>query len=124
MKNKIKILEMGSEGGSITLYRMTDKEKNHWFYYSVNEMAYEEFDIEAVRKDSEFSSNITEAFEKMQKRYVSILSLYPLYVHPDYKIKVLAFLKKYIRQTNQSIDIHQWATIFEIEEYEFKDLLY
>lgn len=124
MKNKIKILEMGSEGGSITLYRMTDKEKNHWFYYSVNEMAYEEFDIEAVRKDSEFSLNITEAFEKMQKRYESILSLYPLFVHPEYKIKILAFLKRYIRDTSSGIDFYQWAKVFEIEEFELKELLH
>ena len=124
MQKQITILEMGADGGSIKLCRITDPEKNHWFYHCVNEMAYEDLDIEAVHKDSQYSPNITEAFEKMIDIYTSVLSLYPLFVHPDYKINILGYLKKNIRTTNNEYDLYQWAKVFQIEESELKDLLY
>ena len=124
MKKQITILEMGADGGSIKLCRITDSDMNHWFYHCVNEMAYEDLDIEAVHENSEFSPNITEAFEKMIDIYVSVLSLYPLVVHPDYKINILRYLKRYLRNTNNEYDFQQWARVFQIDQDELKDLLY
>ena len=123
MQKQITILEMGTEGGSIKLCRITDLEQKNWFYHCVNEMAYEDLDIEAVHKESQFSPNITEAFEIMRKNYNSVLRFYPLFVHPDYKINILGYLKKNIRTTNNEYDLYQWAKVFQIEESELKDLL-
>lgn len=121
MTNHTKIIEMGAEGGSITLYKCIDKKNEDWYYHSVSEMAYEDLDVEGIDKKSKYSMSMAEAFIKMQGEYNNIFSLYPLFVHPEYKIIVLALLEEYVNNIDEHIDYYQWANVLEMEVEELKN---
>jgi hypothetical protein len=121
MTNHTKIIEMGAEGGSITLYKCIDKKNEDWYYHSVSEMAYEDLDIEGVDKKSKYSMSVAEAFIKMQAEYNNIFSLYPLMAHSDYKYIALSLLEEYVNNIDEHIDYYQWANVLEMQVEELKN---
>lgn len=123
MTNHTKIIEIGAEGGSITLYKCTDKKNEDWYYHSVSEMAYEDLDIEGIDNNSKFSMSLAETFIKMQGEYNNVFSLYPLMVHHDYQLIALGLLEEYVASVDKNIDYHQWANVLGMEEHELKNKL-
>lgn len=123
MKNQTKILEMGAEGGSITLFQIKDKKDTDWYFHSVHEMAYMDLDLEGIDRNSQYSMSIAEAFIKMQGEYKNVFSLYPLMVHSDYKYIVLALLEEYVKNIDENIDYQTWAHVLEMKEEELKNNL-
>ncbi|WP_248722734.1 hypothetical protein [Seonamhaeicola sp. ML3] len=121
MKNHTRIIEIGAEGGSITLYKYIDKKNEDWYYHSVSEMAYEDLELEGINKKSKHSMSIAEAFIKMQREYNNVFSLYPLFVHPEYKFIALALLEEYVNIIDEHINYYQWANVLEMEVEELKN---
>jgi hypothetical protein len=97
------ILEIGGEGGSIHL-----TESNGKFQYATNEAAAldmldeeEQLEIKAIleaRNAGNFFDTFESAMESLLKRY-PIFSLYPLFVHPEYKKRILEYYKKHLQNS-------------------------
>lgn len=122
MKKHSKILEIGGEGGSVTLYEKLDGRNIKTYYHSTDEMSMEE-DGETINQKSTFSSSVAEALIKMQLQYPNIFSLYPLEIHKQHKEIILKFLTLYAQNREHTIDVGQWAQLFELESKELYSIL-
>lgn len=77
---KIKLLEMGSEGGSITLFKTIDSQNRERYSYAVNEMDYDLEDLTPVDFSSESVQSFEEAYRILKNKYPHLLMLYPVFM--------------------------------------------
>jgi hypothetical protein len=93
MNKSTTILEVGTEGGSLTLAK-----SGRGFCYTSDETTLKAFfddltDSELVNKSIIFKS-FPEAMESMIKRY-PVFDLYPVKIHPAYKKRIHAYFLAY-----------------------------
>ncbi|WP_299432905.1 hypothetical protein [uncultured Maribacter sp.] len=87
-----KLLEIGAEGGAISLCKVNDKEKIAYFY-TVDEMDYNLEDFSAIQTGSTAFSTFMAAYNALLKKYPFIYRLYPLYIHSEIKTFILSEFK-------------------------------
>lgn len=114
MTNKTKVLEIGAEGGTITMYQVFDAKNKDWYIYSVNDMGPDD-EVPGVIKDSNYSMSYVEAFFKMLKAYPHLLELYPLYVHSDFVHPTMTIIKE-ITIIKDYINYAAWAEVLQVTE--------
>lgn len=107
-----KIFELGAEGGSLTIYKITEGKNQDWYFHRTIEMAFQEFDLNGIDKSSIFSMSFPEAMFKLLNQYPYCLNLYPLYVNDNYKEVVIEFLKQ---KVNEIDNIQTWENLLGIE---------
>lgn len=71
---------MGSEGGSITLFKTIDSQKRESYFYAVNEMDYDLEDLTPVNFSSESVQSFEEAYRILKNKYPHLLMLYPVFI--------------------------------------------
>jgi hypothetical protein len=118
MTNKIKVLEIGAEGGSITMYQVFDAKNKDWYIFSVNDMGLDD-EVPGVIKDSNYSMSYVEAFFRMLKAYPHLLELYPLYVHTDFAYSTMVIIKE-LTINKDYINYTEWAKVLEVTEVDLK----
>lgn len=118
MTNKTKVLEIGAEGGSITMYRVFDAKDHDWYMYSVNDMGMDD-EVAGLTKDSNYSMSYVEAFFRMLKAYPNLLALYPIFVHADYTYPTIVIIKE-ITINKDCINYTAWANVLEVLEDDLK----
>jgi len=112
-KNKIYI-ELGAEGGSLTIYQMIDHENNDWYFHEVNDMGLDD-EVSGVQKTSKYSFSFAEDFIKLQYHYPQLFELYPLYVDENCVKVVLLFLQEYLKNNATAyIDKQRWAEVLNV----------
>ena len=115
MKKPTVILEIGSEGGSLCLYK-TEK----GYFYSTNESALLDFDDELKPEDvhstSQLFASFNEAMLSMLFRY-RVFGLYPIFVHPDYVDIIKDQYQKYmiVYGHGQTWDDRNWFELLHPE---------
>jgi len=116
---KTKVFELGAEDGSLSIYKFIDKDNKDWYFHNVNDMGFEDEDIPPTNRDSVFSKSYAEAFIKMLAEYPYVLSLYPLFVHPDV-VNVTMLFFKVNSKSIEYIDYHIWAEVLKVKVEELK----
>ncbi len=84
MKNEIKILEIGSEGGTLDFYAVTGKSKTHY--------------VVGSNLDKKYQS-VEEMLLDYSKNNDSLLWYYPVNINPDYKDKLVPVLLNEFKKT-------------------------
>ena len=120
MNNTKKVLELGAEGGSISIFQFIDAENKDWYYYNVNEMSYEDLGLSGVNKNSEYAMSFAEAMIRMLGKYPNALEFYPLYVDLENKNVLIEVIKQTIKN-NDYFDYQRWAELLEIGIEELKN---
>ncbi len=109
-----KVLEIGAEGGSITLYGSKDANGEWWFSRHTDERTMKDLLTEEDQIGLEF-----ESFSERAKGWegaLKILSrypwpcLYPLYVHPEFADSVMFEVKKASGEQDH-INLRHWAAV-------------
>ena len=91
MKELNKLLEVGSEGGSVILFQMKDK-----FFFTTEEFLFaDEFDLDKLSSDSEMFFSVEEAIISLVMTY-SIFQLHPIFVETEYKKLVKIYFDNFI----------------------------
>ncbi|MEZ4854714.1 hypothetical protein [Flavobacterium sp.] len=116
MKQPIKLLEIGAEGGAIILYKCLDDRNNDWYYFSTEEMAFDELFVNGIIKKSNYCMTTAEALLKMEHQYNNVWSLHPLYVDESLHDIVLLFLQNYLLQEKNIIDFYTWSNVLNTTE--------
>lgn len=117
MKNQEKILELGVEGGSITIFKFYDKKGNDWYYHHTQEMGWEDLGLNGVdRKSKDISMSFPEAMVTMIGKYENAMSFYPVFVDLKYKGVIIEFLKGYRKDIEMSKE--RWFELLNINEDE------
>lgn len=119
MKNG-KVFEIGAEGGSFTVFRFDSKTESG-YYYTLQEMAYEDLDIESSEFKSSKSTSFVGVMNILINKYNYILCLYPLYLDTDYIEEMSNILKSYKRKNE--IDLSQWANLLGANEEKLQYIL-
>jgi|HubBroStandDraft_1064217.scaffolds.fasta_scaffold78769_2 hypothetical protein len=110
------ILEIGAEGGSLKVLGRLDD--NCMPYYSIQlrdqslEFLSEEESGSTIRRDSEWTASWDDAIKNLG-RYPWPM-LYPLYVHPDYRERVLANVEQYRGRDGQparASAVEKWTRV-------------
>jgi hypothetical protein len=88
------ILEVGSEGGSVTLYKIGNQ-----YFYSTNESTLadlldESEDIEYKSRSPKFDS-FDLAMKSLMAKY-RLFSLHPIEVNPDFKKKIIKYYEEFL----------------------------
>lgn len=80
MKELKKILEVGSDGGSVRMFQLQNN-----FFFSTDEFLFvDEFNLDQLSSTSEIYATFEEAMIGILKKY-SIFQLHPLYIDPYFK---------------------------------------
>ena len=91
MKELQKILEVGSDGGSITMIQL----KNNFFFTTEEFLFSDEFNLDQLTSTSEMFATFEEAMLAMLKEY-PIFQLYPLFVDPNFRKSVKVYFDNYL----------------------------
>lgn len=86
---------MGSEGGSITLFKTIDSQKRESYSYAINEMDYDLEDLTPVDFSSESIPNFEEANRILKNKYPNLLMLYPVFIDTSI-VDFISKEKKYL----------------------------
>lgn len=117
--NKTKVLEIGDEGSSVTLYRFNDVNNKEWFFHVVGSSAYGSNEIGSSENRSDYSYSYTAAFIRLEASIKGVLGLYALYVAPEYRNNTLDFIN-IMQETEKSyINKERWAEVLGVEINEF-----
>jgi hypothetical protein len=114
---KIKVLEIGAEGGLLSIYRTTIDNKD--FYFSDENSGIDDFRVSNNEK-RRHSYSFAEEFIIISSRYPNILSLHPLFVHEDYKNFIILMLKDYQLEKEFFVDYQSWSRVLDANIEEFK----
>lgn len=115
MKNQEKIIELGVEGGSVTIFKFYDEKGNDWYYHHTQEMSYEDLGLNGTDKTSKhISMSFTEAMLTMIKEYNNVMSFYPVYCNLDFQPVIVEFLKAY--KDDISWNKERWFELLKIDE--------
>lgn len=118
MKNQEKIVELGTEGGSVAIYKFCDEKGKDCYYHQTEEMSYEDLDLSGVdRKSKQISMSFRKAMLTMIKEYNNVMSFYPVYCNMEFQTEIVEFLKKY----RDDIAMHKerWFELLKIDETTF-----
>ena len=123
MKNLEKIIELGVEGGSVSIYKYLDEKGNDFYYHHTQEMGWDDLELQGVDNRSKYTSiSFPEAMIVMIGEYNNAMSFYPVFVHLDFKPVIVEFLKSYRKDIEMQKD--RWFEILKIEETDLdKDIL-
>lgn len=118
MKNHEKIIELGAEGGSVSIFLFYDEKGNDWYYHQVQEMSFEDVGISGVDRKSKFSKSLVEAMLRMINEYSCAMRLYPVYCNLSFKPVIVEFLKSY----RSDIEMHkkQWFELLQLNEFDLE----
>ena len=115
MKNQEKIIELGVEGGSVSIFKYLDKKGDDWYYHHTQEMNWDDLGLNGVEKKSKHHSmSFPEAMIRLLGDYEYAMSFYPVFVSLKYKPVIVEFLKQY----RNEIEMHKerWFELLKIEE--------
>ena len=115
IKKQDKIIKLGVEGGSISIYKFLDEKGNDWYYYNTQVMSYDGLGLNGVdRKSKDNFMSFPEAMVTMLGEYKNSMSYYPVYINLDFQPVIVAFLKAY----RKDITMHKerWFELLEIKE--------
>lgn len=91
----VKLLEIGAEGGSFSLYKSKKSKKDDYYYfYKVSEIKYDLEDVSIIKEKPQKFTTFLEAFKTLKKKYKSLFQFYPLYINNEVKQDVLKCLNK------------------------------
>lgn len=93
MKQEKLILEAGADGGSVRLFQI-----KNYFLYATDESTLKEFIPELTDEELKSKSGIFTSFAQAMESLLEkfpIFSLYPLYVHPDFKNVIIPYYQKF-----------------------------
>lgn len=115
MKNQEKIIELGVDGGSVTIFKFYDKNGNDWYYHHTQEMCYEDLGLSGIdKKSKDFSMSFPEAMIKMIKEYNNVMSFYPVFCNLNFQPVIVEFLKAY--RNDIAMNKERWFELLEIDE--------
>jgi len=110
MSEMQKVLELGTEGGTLRISRYFDDKGHDWYVYSVSEMSYDDLDLNGINERSKISSmSFPEAIFRMLKEYENGLSYFPLFIEPEFKPVMKEILTQYKRENE--IDTPNWEIL-------------
>lgn len=92
-----KLLELGVDGGSITVFIKLENHHKGRYYYLVNEMYDDDIEILDLNKNAIYSFTFIECMLKLMAKYTVIFYFHPLYIHKDYCNQVLFLLNDYLK---------------------------
>ena len=107
------LLEAGGEGGSIQLVQIND-----YFLFSTNESTLKEFvpelTLEELKSESDVFTTFEDALAGMLDKY-PIFELFPLSVHPDYRMKVMAYSREFCsrRDKQEYRRLRDWEELLQ-----------
>lgn len=103
------IMKIGAEGGHFFAYREKDLDGSYIFHFGTSEMGLDFDESGITTRSKEEIKDFTILLEKSRNQYREIYNLFPLFVHPDYSIKVLHDLRFRIKDS----DFHarDWAMV-------------
>jgi len=117
MKNQEKIIELGVEGGSISIYKFLDKKGDDWYYHHTQEMSWEDLGINGTdKKSNHISMSFPEAIFEMLGKYENAMTFYPVYINLEFKTVIIELLK----QSRKEIEMNKerWFELLKIDERE------
>lgn len=123
MKDHSILLEIGAEGGSISLYKCFDDQNQDWYYFNTQEMAFDDLEMSGVNKNSKYCMSSAEALLKMQHQYQNVWDLYPLYVHEDLHELLIVFLEAHLKEEKPYFDFYTWSKVLSMTEVDLKGKL-
>lgn len=103
------IIEIGTEGGSLSAYRIKDKNGNYTFHFGTSEMGLDHDDWGISTRNEELITDFDTLLKKIRATYPDIYNFHPIFVLPEYSKKVLHDLRNRIK--NIHFDYRGWATV-------------
>ena len=99
------ILEVIGEGGSITFAQNEKK-----YFFTTEEMGFEEFSIESLKTHSELYSNFYDGMIALLKKY-PVFALYPEHINPQYKETIKIYFDNYLLYNeNENRTLSKWES--------------
>ncbi len=115
MKNQEKIIELGVDGGSVTIFKFYDEKGKDWYYHHTLEMSYEDLGLNGTdKKSTHISMSFPEAMLRMINEYDNVMSFYPIYCNLDFQPVIVEFLKAY--KDDISMNKQRWLELLKIDE--------
>lgn len=114
-----KIFELAGEGGSISFYRVYDKEINSsWYYYQVSEMGFEEEGIPPTNRKSEYSYTFWESLILLKNEKPHFYKLYPLHLEEKLFDDIIELLRLFKSDQDATINYHSWSEVLSMTKFE------
>ncbi len=103
----IKLLEVGAEGGAITLYKIMDKVQTKYFY-SLEEIDYDLEDFSTIQKRSSLENTFNSVYNALIEEYPLLYNLYPVYIHSDIKTFISSEFTKISKDNSTNYSYSSW----------------
>ncbi len=111
MTKCVTILNVGAEGGSITLIQ-----KGSYFFYSTDETSMldllpDEFEVDELINTSAKFNTFDDAMNSLLNKY-PVFYLYPISVHPEFSQNVKKHFLKFKSNNDENGRFEEWDSIF------------
>lgn len=123
LNSRMKVFELGAEGGSITIYSERNNISSSWYYFEINEMGFEEEDIPPTNRKSEYSYTFWETMMRLEKDKPLFFKLYPLLVDKSFHSDIISVFRLLNDSQDFELDYGSWSRVLDITPEELQRLI-